>query len=237
MIFLSFIASFYFFIILCRLTLFRFTLNFNRKKLVITVEGNVGSGKSTMIKILKDAKLQNQGICIVDEPVQVWKYTGILEKYYSPDTFLGRSLARPIYEFQSFAVITHDNSIQTALQKYDIIITERCPETHSKVFFDLYKEQGLVDAVQTAMYNVIMNMVKTKPDAMIYLETDIDNSLTRIKERGRPEEANISRNYISQVHDKHLELVDNFNGPILRIDANYNKHHILQEILDFIHYQ
>ena len=45
--------------------------NLKKKPYLFSVEGNIGSGKSTLVKILQN-KLDNKNICFLQEPVDEW---------------------------------------------------------------------------------------------------------------------------------------------------------------------
>ena len=57
---------------------------------IFTIEGNIGSGKSTLVKKLKNTfhNIENIKIIFLDEPVSVWENIkdkdgkNIIEKYY-----------------------------------------------------------------------------------------------------------------------------------------------------------
>ncbi len=59
---------------------------------IISVEGNIGSGKSTFIKYLKWFFRNNKKVVIVDEPVKEWEKIkdksghSFLEKFYADTT-------------------------------------------------------------------------------------------------------------------------------------------------------
>ncbi len=94
---------------------------------IFSIEGNIGSGKSTLVKILKERLSNNKKfkICFLQEPVDEWSEikdengVTILEKYYNDQINYS-------FQFQMMAYITRLRVIRDALEKdYDIIITER----------------------------------------------------------------------------------------------------------------
>ena len=72
---------------------------------LISIEGNIGSGKSTLIKNLKKSFNDNQDIIFLTEPVDVWNTIvdssgeTILEKYY-------HNQEKYAFSFQMMAYIT-----------------------------------------------------------------------------------------------------------------------------------
>ncbi len=55
---------------------------------IITIEGNIGSGKSTLCSHLKEYYANNSNIIFLDEPIRDWlsvvdnQNENILQKYY-----------------------------------------------------------------------------------------------------------------------------------------------------------
>ena len=123
----------------------------NRNRpLIITLDGNIGVGKSTLLKQLGE-KLKN--IEIVLEPVNEW------EKLVSEN---GKSLLSHFYEdsvrwgytFQNCAILTRILEIRKALSstKKDIIITERSVLTDLHVFAKMNHELGNINSLEWELY-------------------------------------------------------------------------------------
>ena len=120
-------------IIICSLILIYFIFKFYNKNkiIVISVDGNIGSGKSTLVKYLK-SKYKN--LYFLDEPVDEWvriiddNDENILHKFYNDKS-------RYSYLFQNFAFITRANILLNNINNLKnllgkkIIITERSVET------------------------------------------------------------------------------------------------------------
>ena len=55
---------------------------------IYSIEGNIGSGKSTLVNMLKIEQENNKNIVFMDEPVCIWESikdkegTNIIEKFY-----------------------------------------------------------------------------------------------------------------------------------------------------------
>ena len=56
---------------------------------IISIEGNIGSGKSTMVEYLKQNLQNDSTICFLQEPVDIWNTiidkngVNIIENYYN----------------------------------------------------------------------------------------------------------------------------------------------------------
>ena len=80
---------------------------------IVSIEGNIGSGKSTLIDILKKSNLN---YVFIPEPVSLWNEikdhdgTTILERYYQDP----KSYA---FSFQMMAYISRLNLLKTTVEK------------------------------------------------------------------------------------------------------------------------
>ena len=94
---------------------------------IICVEGNIGSGKSTLVEKLKNKYSNREDVCFLQEPVEQWLQikdkdgTNILEKYYKDQHTYA-------FSFQMMAYISRLSILKKAIEnpKYKYIITERC---------------------------------------------------------------------------------------------------------------
>ena len=88
--------------------------------IIISIEGNIGSGKSSVIKELKKYKQ----FYYLEEPVDSWTNNKddngktILDLFYRDNT-------RWAYTFQNLAYITRVQQILAVKDKYEYIITEK----------------------------------------------------------------------------------------------------------------
>ena len=102
---------------------------------IFSIEGNIGSGKSTLVKILTRTfkKLVNVPIVYLPEPVSVWESItdkngkNIIEKYYE-------NQEKYAFSFQMMAYITRIHQLKEILKKESntIIICERSVFTRQR---------------------------------------------------------------------------------------------------------
>ena len=62
--------------------------------LVVSIEGNIGVGKSTLLRALKERYAKDDTVCFVDEPVATWEQHGLLAAS-GPDPSRARSTRSP----------------------------------------------------------------------------------------------------------------------------------------------
>ena len=112
---------------------------------LFTIEGNLGAGKSTLVKILKSHLEYHPKYTFLQEPVKEWMETtdsdgsNILELFY-------KNKARWSYSFQMNAFITKQKlleHIHLTSSIPQIILSERSAETDRECFSKLLKHDNL----------------------------------------------------------------------------------------------
>ena len=191
-----------------------------KKQIIISIDGNIGSGKSTIIKLLKE-KFGDK-LYIADEPVDKW--------VSMKDIITGKNLLELFYEdkkrwsytFQNYAYITRIMNLKEAINSgAEIIVTERSVETDKEIFAKMLLEDSYMSEMEMNMYKTWYNRFNINIDAFVYLKTSIDNCLLRIKKRDRDGEENISEDYIRSLHLRHNDwLREKEKKSLLIIDGN-----------------
>ena len=207
--------------------------------MLISIEGNIGTGKSTLVKILKEKFSNDTTVKFLQEPVDQWLEltdsdgTNILDKFY-------KEPKRWSYSFQMSAFITRIKDIIKSNPTENLVIAERSIVTDRKVFAKLLMESKEISEIEWKLYNQWYTWLKegfnAVPNKFIYLRAEPDISYSRIQKRNRKEEENIKIEYIKGVHQKHEEwLTDDPN--VLVIDANNdleNNHSNIEILEKFI---
>tara|TARA_B100001989_G_C24367007_1_gene377419 strand:- start:45 stop:692 length:648 start_codon:yes stop_codon:yes gene_type:complete len=184
--------------------------------IIISIEGNIGSGKSSVIEKLKK-KYPN--FYYLQEPVDVWTNNTdengktILDLFYENNT-------RWAYTFQNLAYITRVQQILAVKDKYDVIITERSIFTDRNVFAKILEQDGHINKIEKGLYDQWFEFLKqdVKVDGYIYIKADPKTSLERIRKRNRPGEENITLEYLEKLHKAHNEWLIQENTT--NIDGN-----------------
>ena len=172
-----------------------------KKPVVISVDGNIGSGKSTLIKLLREE--YGEQIYFAAEPVDAWsKMTdeegnNLLHNFYTDKK-------RWSYSFQNIAYITRAKELQKALQSgKPIVITERSVMTDRNVFAKMLFTDNFMNKMEMAMYDAWFGLFNTRINYTFYLQTTVDNCVARIKKRGRDGEDDIERGYLEALEKAH----------------------------------
>jgi thymidine kinase len=194
-------------------------------KIIVSVEGNIGVGKSTFINLLK-SKWEN-GCEVVAEPVDMWKKLAnsdgknILQTFYE-------DIPRWAYSFQNVACITRmmkiEDAIRTTNHKY--IFLDRSLGTDKNVFEAMLHDDGKLNQIEHSMYNLWCDFyhkyVRPQDNQIyIYLKASPNTCANRIKKRGRIEEESIGLEYLeglNKYHDDWL-LSDKLKSNVIVIDC------------------
>ena len=189
---------------------------------VFSVEGNIGTGKSTFLEKLKIHYKGKPNICFLDEPINVWNSitdkqgVTILEKYYG-------NQEKYAFSFQMMAFISRLTSLRTALTKgYDIIIMERSLQTDCNVFAKMLYDDKKIEEIEYSIYQKWFNdfMQELPIISFIYLKTDPIVSCRRVLNRNRQGEI-IPLSYLKNCDKYHNEwLLEENKIDLLVIDAN-----------------
>jgi len=176
-------------------------------KIIISVEGNIGVGKSTFINILKSK--WDGGCEVIPEPVDMWKNLtnsdgkNILQTFYE-------DIPRWAYSFQNVACITRmmkmENTIRNSTSQY--IFLDRSLGTDKNVFEAMLHDQGHMTEIEHQMYNLWCDFyhqyVRSQSNQIyIYLKASAETCAQRIKKRARVEEESIGLDYLKGLNDYH----------------------------------
>jgi deoxyadenosine/deoxycytidine kinase len=165
----------------------------------ILIEGNIASGKSTIIKLLEN-KLGKDAKVFV-EPLNEWT------------NFCGENLLKQMYEnpkensflFQTFVQYTM-TKIQFTEVDNKVKVTERSLLSERFVFIEAIRILNHITPIQYEVLIAWFNLLnaKTPPvDEVIYLRTSPLVALGRLRGRNRPEEESVSKEYLQLLHSLH----------------------------------
>lgn len=202
-----------------------------KSKKIYALEGNIGAGKSTIMKIISN---QFHDVEFVEEPVKQWQNLNgcnLLDSFYSDPKRWG-------FSFEFFSMLT---KIQALLKAADsdkpIIIIERSILSN-KVFMDLSNDLGKLDKMEYAMlintYNFYLENVYPQIAGIIYLDTPVDECIRRITKRNRGEECTIEKSYLNSIKEKMDEMCNSSTMIVIRIDGMYNCERDVKRVCDDI---
>jgi deoxyadenosine/deoxycytidine kinase len=195
---------------------------------IISIDGNIGSGKSTIVNLIKrTCSNMPRNIIILDEPVSIWdtirdeEGTPILSNFYNDQH-------KYAFSFQILALSTRISILKKAIQENtnSIIITERNLQTDRYVFAQMLFDDGKISTID---FNIYKHMYETfiidyPISKMIYINTNPSICFERINKRAREGET-IGLEYLEQCDNYHNSLATHMKLNcihVLEIDGNKN---------------
>lgn len=189
------------------------------KKLVI-FEGNIGSGKSTILEEIK--KLNLPGVLCVTEPVKTW------EKIV--DESSGKNILQHFYEnktkyallMQLTALVSRHESLMNALKSdAQIICMERCLATDAQVFAKSLKDAGHISPIEWQIYTRWNSLFfdACPVSCYVYLTASPTVCQERVLKRARAGEEYVDLELL-QVYDKYHREYLSGRERVLKLDAN-----------------
>lgn len=203
---------------------------------IVSIEGNIGSGKSTIMNHLKIQN--NRNFVFVDEPVNEWLSIKNKDNKNALELFYENKKENSFW-FQILAYITRLKNLLNVLEtnQNKIIICERSIYTDHYVFAEMLHECGFLNEMEWITYKYWFDTFKdkTKIDLIIYVNTLPNECLSRINKRNRTEEENkIPLKYLVDVYNKHEKWLNNFNTKIVKINGNNNLDNVFLDVDNYI---
>jgi deoxyadenosine/deoxycytidine kinase len=186
---------------------------------IYSIEGNIGSGKSTLVEILKTTLGDN--IIFIQEPVDEWNKIQddgktILEAYYEDQLKFS-------FSFQMMAYISRLAKLRKVKKENPnkIIITERSLFTDKNVFCKMLYDQKFINNYDYQIYNMWFNefIDDIQFDGVIYVDTDPNTCFKRVNKRDRIGEDKIKLSFLEDCHKYHSEWLDDCKN-ILTINGS-----------------
>lgn len=211
--------------------------NNDKMSKIISIEGNIGSGKSSLVRDYEDYTrllgIDDTKVIFLQEPVDVWgeiKDAGgitILEHFYSDQK-------KYSFPFQMMAFISRLSLLRKAIREnpHAIIVTERSIFTDRYVFAKMLFDDGKLDPMFYQIYLKWWNEFQQElPEHhWIYIRTTPEICLERIRKRGRKGE-DIPIAYLTQCSKYHDEMIFNkVSGQVMVIDGNKNIQNYSQRV-------
>ena len=170
---------------------------------IISIEGNIGTGKTTFLRNLKKHFAGREDVCFLDEPVDLWmnckdQEGNILEHYYKDQKKYG-------FQFQMMAYISRLSILRKALDnpQYKYIISERSLFTDKHIFCKMLHDDGIIEDIGFQIYNMWFDeFISFSSFVPVYLRTLPEVSFERVQTRARQGET-IPLEYLQKCHNYH----------------------------------
>lgn len=194
--------------------------------LLVSLEGNVGAGKTTAFNVVRRVLQNVPEVAFLPEPVDEWVERGFLRAMYSKE--LSASTFQQVVLMSLAAdlanIFIHNKDCK-------VVITERSAITNF-----IFARQNL-EGIELEAYNFTFDrFMKLIPPDMIphhvYLKTTPKIAAERLSARGRPGESQVSLAYLTGLHDLHEKWSAASN--VHTVDASDNGAFVEERIWDAI---
>ncbi|MBK8429894.1 MAG: deoxynucleoside kinase [Chloroflexi bacterium] len=176
----------------------------------ITIAGNIGVGKSTLVTLLADK--------LGWHPV----FEAVEENPYLAD-FYG-DMSRWAFQSQVFFLSKRLQQHHALLQQGQSVIQDRSVYEDAEIFARNLQVQGALSGRDWACYYELYQTMATlvrPPHLMVYLKASVPTLRRRIARRGRAYEQAIADSYLSQLNELYDQWADGFSlSPLLTIDTD-----------------
>lgn len=178
----------------------------------IAIAGNIGSGKTTLTKMLA----AHYGWTPKFESVDFNPY---LSDFYE-------DMARWSFNLQIYFLNKRFKDVVDISRTDDVIIQDRTIYEDARIFAPNLHDMGLMSTRDfdnyCDLFNLMMSLVGN-PDLLIYLRSSIPNLVSQIQKRGREYEKGIRIDYLTGLNEKYENWINSYDGNLLVIDADHIK--------------
>ena len=192
----------------------------------VVVEGNIGSGKSTVMQALRDAFPE---ATVIPEPVEQW--ASELALFYEDPA----GWALP---FSLRVLLTHFGNRDVGTTTGELAIVERCPLSCRHVFTQLLFNERTMSQHHWDLFREYYDVIGWEPgerDLILYIDTPVDKCLERIEHRGREsEQRGIDVQYLRRIEFQYDNVLKFCAAPVIRIHGDQEKQCVCADALQAI---
>jgi deoxyadenosine/deoxycytidine kinase len=175
----------------------------------IAIAGNIGSGKTTLTKMLA----AHYGWTPRFESVDFNPY---LADFYD-------DMERWSFNLQIYFLNKRFKDVVEIGKSDEVIIQDRTIYEDARIFAPNLHDMGLMSSRDfenySDLFDLMMSLVKA-PDLLIYLRSSIPNLVAQIQKRGRNYEQGISIEYLTGLNRRYEEWIAGYKSELLIIDAD-----------------
>jgi len=175
----------------------------------IAIAGNIGSGKTTLTKMLA----AHYGWTPKFESVEFNPY---LSDFYE-------DMERWSFNLQIYFLNKRFKDVVDISRSSEIVIQDRTIYEDACIFAPNLHKMGLMTTRDfenySDLFSLMMSLVNP-PDLMIYLKSSIANLVSQIQKRGREYEKGISIAYLTGLNERYEEWIAEYKGKLLVVDAD-----------------
>ena len=175
----------------------------------IAIAGNIGSGKTTLTRML------------VSRYGWTPKYESVDFNPYLADFY--EDMARWSFNLQIYFLNKRFKDVVEIAKMDDVVVQDRTIFEDARIFAPNLHDMGLMSTRDfenyTDLFDLMMSLVGY-PDLLIYLRSSIPNLIAQIQRRGRDYEKTIRIDYLTGLNEKYEAWIRDYPGRLLIIDAD-----------------
>lgn len=175
----------------------------------IAIAGNIGSGKTTLTKLLT----KHYGWTPRFEPVDNNPY---LDDFYA-------DMERWSFNLQIYFLNKRFKEVVEISKSNDTIIQDRTIFEDARIFAPNLHEMGMMSdrdfANYSDLFDLMMSLVEL-PDLMIYIRSSIPTLVEQIQKRGREYEKSIRIDYLQGLGKRYEDWIATYKGHLIIIDGD-----------------
>jgi len=176
----------------------------------IAIAGNIGSGKTTLTRMLVD----HYGWTPKFESVD---YNPYLSDFYS-------DMERWSFNIQIYFLNKRFLDVVEIRKSDQVIVQDRSIYEDACIFAPNLHDMGLMATRDfenyKSLFSLMVSLVQA-PDLLIYLRSTIPNLVANIQKRGREYESSIRLDYLKGLNERYDEWIEHYtDGKLLIIDVD-----------------
>ena len=175
----------------------------------IAIAGNIGSGKTTLTKMLA----AHYGWTPKFESVDFNPY---LADFYE-------DMERWSFNLQVYFLNKRFQDVVEISKHKEVIIQDRTIYEDARIFAPNLHAMGLMSTRDfenySDLFDLMMSLVNP-PDPMIYLRSSIPNLIAQIQKRGREYERSIRIDYITGLNQRYEDWIKDYKSRLLIVDVD-----------------
>lgn len=176
----------------------------------IAVAGNIGSGKTTLTRMLADHFRWTPKYESVD-------FNPYLSDFYN-------DMARWSFNVQIYFLNKRFLDVVDISKAEGIVIQDRSIYEDARIFAPNLHDMGLMSTRDyenyASLFSLMVSLVKA-PDLLIYLRASIPHLVNNIQKRGREYESSIRLDYLKGLNERYEKWIENYSdGKLLIIDVD-----------------
>ena len=175
----------------------------------IGIAGNIGSGKTTLTRMLS----AHYGWTPKYESMT---YNPDLEDYY-------KDIPRWSYNLETYFLAQRFKDVLEIARSREVIIQDRTLFEGVHIFVANNYAMGNLSKRDYETYMDLFNVMAAtvrKPDLLIYLKSSVPHLVAQIQKRGRDYEQTMSLEYLSGLNDRYDKWINEYDGKVLTIETD-----------------